>query len=184
MVHHCRYSKRAAREKQAVTGLLAELQKMGLSNFDYEETVAGFPRKPDRDIVVMAAMGAFVCRRYSVGKVLLCYSKEESRELDAHLKLHRRLEGFSPLHRYTRANEVFQQIYRKNRVEFYLMDQHKGLVSRETMIKDLPDNVLRHVSFCREPTPQRRICGMCFTCRRTVPFLKKHNKLSICSQES
>jgi 7-cyano-7-deazaguanine synthase in queuosine biosynthesis len=172
IVHHCLYSKkRSEMERQACENIIRELNRP--SRITYITSSATFANKPDRDIIVMASMGAFAVRHLHIDKVLLCYSKEESPELDTHLKKHKSIHGFNPLHRYTIANDVFQQIYRKNKVKFYFWEQEKGLVSRKTMIDELPDNLLRHVSFCRNPSPKKRYCGRCFTCRRTLKYMGK-----------
>lgn len=183
LIHHCYYSSaRRDMEQKACNNVLKELKEMGLSNFTCRISQAKFDAKPDRDIIVMASMGAFVARKFSIDKVILCYSKEESPEMDAHLKKAGSIKGFSSTHRYTIANDVFQTIYRKNKVEFCFMEQETGLISRKRMIEELPDNLLRHVSFCRNPRPDRPFCGRCFTCNRTVNYLRQVKKLHLWTQ--
>lgn len=166
-------------EQKACDNVLNELKKLGLSNFTYKVSQAKFDTKPDRDIIVMATMGAFVARRYAIKDVLLCYSKEESPELDVHLKKAGSMSGFSRTHRYTIANELFQSIYRKNMVRFFFLEQEHGLISRKRMVDELPDELLRHISFCRNPKEERPFCGACFTCRRTVQYIRQAGKLSL-----
>jgi hypothetical protein len=182
VVHHCYYSSRRDMEKKACDNVLNELKRLGLSHFTYRVSQAKFDTKPDRDIIVMATMGAFVARRYTIQDVLLCYSKEESAEMDAHLKKVGSISGFSRTHRYAIANQLFQSIYRKNVVRFFFLEQEGGLISRKRMVEELPDELLRHVSFCRNPKEERPFCGACFTCKRTVQYIKQAGKLHLWKQ--
>lgn len=175
LVHHCYYSSRREFEQRACDKILEELKKMGLTNFVYERSELKFQGKPDRDVIVMASVGAFVARKYNINKVVLCYSKEESPEMDRHLARGGKVSAFNPLHRYSIANKVFQDIYRRKPLEFFFLGK-KGLVSRRQMIRELPDNLLQHISFCRKPTEEKRYCGRCFACSRTLKYFKMENK--------
>jgi hypothetical protein len=175
LVHHCLFlMRRLKEEKEACDNILNYLVKENLSNFLYVETgmQKGNLNKRTLDIEMLCGMASIIVKSYpEIKTMLLPYSREETSALNAHYESGNDIRTYDNTHRYWKVNKVLEVITGRD-FDYLMYREGAGIISKQRMIQDMPDELFRLTWYCRRP--QNGLpCGKCHTCRKV--FRAKQN---------
>jgi len=198
IVHHCVYNKsRSSYENRAVNKILSYLHSKGHSFYYIKSSLDfGYIDKPDYDIVIMLTIAAYICKsnkpiykfcpfsdlnyvlnkplnNYYVSEILLPYTLEEYPDLNNHFLSNGTLINYKKNRGSFRANAIFKYIF-NNDVNFKILFSNKNIISKRKIVRDLPPELLKLISFCRNPI-NNSICGKCPACKMNLFAMKQEN---------
>lgn len=164
LVHHCilkNYQLRFDKEIEACNKIIEWLRNQGLTNFEYIETTfdASQVISTINDIEIVGFMNSVILRsnRIAIDEIAITASAQDLTQGPAYDQ------------RSKSRFEIIKLVSRKS-PKFTYPIAH---LSRWQMIQAIPKELVNLLWFCRVPRKDGAPCGVCKTCRWTVPLIDK-----------
>ena len=177
LLHHCLYMKaRLKEEGEACKRIIEYFRTHGLGNYKYVTTTLdkGTLSGIVYDVEVLSGLTGIILKLYpKITNVLLSYSREETSDLNLHIKMGRPMSEFNPKHRYSIANKVVEVLSKRQFNYVFYKDKDGGLISKAQMMAEMPQELFEMTWYCRSPR-QGKPCGSCHTCKKVAAGKKKN----------